>query len=353
MDKQLVSIIINNYNYSRFIREAIDSALKQTYPNTEVIVVDDGSTDDSWEIINSYGTQIIPLLKKNGGQASALNAGFKVCRGDIVIFLDADDYLFPNTVEEVVAKWNPSVANVQYRLDLVDTAGQFLDIYPCSEIRLDSGNVVPILLSRGSYSGLVTSGNAFSKEALAKIFPIPESNFRICADGYIMTLIPFHGEIVSIEQPLGAYRKHTTNAWSLSSDRVRVEQCWKSIKHDFLKFEMLAAQAAKLGYTVTPGFDSRNYFHLRCRIASLRLDPENHPVPSDSRLGLAWKSCWATWRYSEFSSWRRKFVLSCWFLWVALTPQQLAKPAISWLFIQQSRPKNVDRIMKIIRRLFR
>lgn len=98
MVKQLVSIIINNYNYSQFLGEAIDSALSQTYPNTEVIVVDDGSTDNSQHLIASYATQILPLLKNNGGQASALNAGFRISRGEIIIFLDADDYLFPYAV---------------------------------------------------------------------------------------------------------------------------------------------------------------------------------------------------------------------------------------------------------------
>ncbi len=64
---QKVSIIINNYNYGRFLKEAIDSALNQTYSNTEVIVVDDGSTDNSHEIIAEYGKQIIPILKENRG----------------------------------------------------------------------------------------------------------------------------------------------------------------------------------------------------------------------------------------------------------------------------------------------
>ena len=78
-----VSIIINNYNYGRFLHSAIDSAIKQIYAHTELIVVDDGSTDDSRDIISSYGSKITPVFKPNGGQASALNAGFAVCRGDM------------------------------------------------------------------------------------------------------------------------------------------------------------------------------------------------------------------------------------------------------------------------------
>ena len=91
----LVSIIINNYNYGRFLGKAIDSALKQTYAYTEIVVVDDGSTDNSRKVIASYGNQIIPVFKQNGGQGSAFNAGFKICNGDAICFLDSDDFFIP------------------------------------------------------------------------------------------------------------------------------------------------------------------------------------------------------------------------------------------------------------------
>src|SRR5258705_13856552 len=99
MSNDLASVIVNNYNYARFLREAIDSALDQTYRNTEVIVVDDGSTDGSREIIASYGDRIVPVLKQNGGQNSALNAGLSLSRGNVILFLDSDDVLLPTAVE--------------------------------------------------------------------------------------------------------------------------------------------------------------------------------------------------------------------------------------------------------------
>ena len=88
------SIIITSYNYEKFLPRAIDSALKQTYPEKEIIVVDDGSTDNSRHIINSYGDQITPVFKENGGRASALNAGFFASQGEIIFLLDADDIFF-------------------------------------------------------------------------------------------------------------------------------------------------------------------------------------------------------------------------------------------------------------------
>ena len=102
LDLPLVSILINNYNYGRFLTEAIDSAIAQTYSHIEIIVVDDGSTDNSHDIIASYGTKIVPIIKQNGGQASAFNTGFAASHGDIICFLDADDLFLPHKVTEIV-----------------------------------------------------------------------------------------------------------------------------------------------------------------------------------------------------------------------------------------------------------
>src|SRR5579872_6996796 len=101
-DEPCVTVLINNYNYGRFLREAIDSALKQTYKNIEVVVVDDGSTDESREIIRGYGDRVVPVFKANGGQASAFNEGISASRGEIICFLDSDDIFHPTKVEKVV-----------------------------------------------------------------------------------------------------------------------------------------------------------------------------------------------------------------------------------------------------------
>src|ERR1700690_294673 len=102
MSEALVSIIINNYNYARFLSTAIDSALSQSYRSIEVIVVDDGSTDNSRDIISAYGDRVIAVLKGNGGQASAFNAGVSASHGDIICFLDADDLFYRWKVSRVV-----------------------------------------------------------------------------------------------------------------------------------------------------------------------------------------------------------------------------------------------------------
>ena len=97
-----LTILINNHNYATYLRESTDSALEQTYPRIEVVVVDDGSTDESAEIIRSYGDRIVPVFKSNGGQASAFNAGFAHSTGDIICLLDSDDVFEPQKAAEIV-----------------------------------------------------------------------------------------------------------------------------------------------------------------------------------------------------------------------------------------------------------
>src|SRR4051812_2571992 len=97
-----LSIIVSSFNYGRYLPQAIESALAQTH-KCEVIVVDDGSTDDSREIIRGYGDRLRAILKDNGGQASALNAGFAASTGDAIIFLDSDDMLAATCAETVLA----------------------------------------------------------------------------------------------------------------------------------------------------------------------------------------------------------------------------------------------------------
>lgn len=94
-----VSIIIPCFNRARFISDAIESALRQSFPDIEVIVIDDGSTDDSWSIISSFGEQINAVRVKNRGACHARNIAIRKARGALVKFLDSDDLLEPNAIE--------------------------------------------------------------------------------------------------------------------------------------------------------------------------------------------------------------------------------------------------------------
>jgi len=345
-----VSVIINNYNYGRFLRKAMDSALDQIYPNTEVIVVDDGSTDDSHDVIASYKDRVTPVLKDNGGQASAFNAGFKISRGEIIMFLDADDYLFPHAVERVAAVWRQGVAEVHFRLMVVDAYGNARGYLPPQEKHLDSGAVWQILLAKGSYSTTVTSGMGFDRAVLDRILPMPEAEFRLSADGYLATLAPFFGQVCSIEEALGAYRQHGSNRWDYNE--VSGERFRRSVHHDLQKQALLSRKGEELGYKLPRDMDLRDYAQVQARMVSLRLDPEKHPVPSDHRLKLVHRGLYAIWKYSELN-WKERLVLSAWFVWIGFLPLPLARPAIAWLLVRRSRPEALTWIIKKIAPLLR
>lgn len=342
----LVSIIVNNYNYARFLAKAIDSALEQTYPKLEVIVVDDGSTDNSRNVIAQYGDQIIAVLQENGKQGKAFNHGFSHSRGEIIIFLDSDDYLFPNAVEQVVQAWQPGTAKVHYRLNVVDQDGKLRGFsYPQGGKRLATGKVWESLLQVATYPGVPTSGNAISRSALMQVFPVPD-DCTTMADDYLSVLIPFSGEVRAIEEPLGAYRIHGSNQWALSS--ISSTRLHRFIQHDLKRCALLKQKADELGYPVPTNLELRFFGRVWSRLASLKLDPQNHPVPSDRALSLAYSGIQAIWQHSEFKL-KRKIVLSLWFIWVGLFPLPLAKPAITWFFTPQLRPKPIGWTLRKIR----
>jgi len=335
----LVSIIINNYNYDRFLAEAIDSALSQTYPNTEVIVVDDGSTDNSREIIAGYGDRIIPILQPNGKQAAAFNSGFARCKGEIVLFLDSDDYLLPHAVERIVSVWKPTLSKVHYRLTVVDTNGQPLGYsFPQGSVPLSTGEVWRMLLQGGGYVSTPTSGNALNRSAMAKVFPISDE-YKLTADDYLSTLIPFYGDVVAIEEPLGAYRVHDSNQWALAT--VTGDRFHRFVKHDLQNFTLLTQKAQELGHDIPIDLEQRSIGRLWSRIISFRLDPLKHPVSSDRPEVLVYLGIRCLWKYSQFS-WIKRIFYSIWFLWVGFMPLPLAKPAITWLYAPQQRPKFVN-----------
>lgn len=196
-----VSIIINNYNYGAFLKYAIESALAQTDRATQVIVVDDGSTDNSRELITRYRNALTPIFKTNGGQASALNAGFAASHGEIVIFLDSDDVLLPDTVERVTRAFhaNPAAAKVEYRMEIIDAhSTRTGKINPAPHLSISSGDLrAQVLAFPFDLTWMATSGNAFPARVLRQIFPIPENAYRILADFYLSHLTPLFGPVVA------------------------------------------------------------------------------------------------------------------------------------------------------------
>jgi glycosyltransferase involved in cell wall biosynthesis len=224
-DTPRVSIVINNYNYGRFVAEAIKSALAQTHTNTEVIVVDDGSSDDSREIISRFGDRVSAVFKANGGQASAYNAGYKTAQGEVVCFLDSDDTLEPAAIERVIALMRDGhVVKAQWPLRVVDTVGQWHGRLSTNQTPPDGDLRQRIIENGPLYDFEFTTGAAYRKDFLARVFPMTEEPYRNGADVYLLTLAPVFGEIRTASKPLGTYRAHGCNNYRdkrLDEQRVR------------------------------------------------------------------------------------------------------------------------------------
>src|SRR5271169_490213 len=128
MAKPFVSVLIDTYNHERFIEQAIVSVLEQDFPvsEREIIVVDDGSTDRTPEIVKKFEPRVRLLRKENGGQASAFNAGIPECKGEIVAFLDGDDWWAPQKLMRVaqVMAADSSVGIVGHGIVNVERSGR-------------------------------------------------------------------------------------------------------------------------------------------------------------------------------------------------------------------------------------
>jgi len=209
----LVTVIINNFNYGRFLAPAIDSALAQCYPNLQVIVVDDGSTDDSREVISRYGDRIIPVLKDNGGQASALNAGFAQSRGSWIVLLDSDDLFLSSKVQTLVAyaRRFPLAGMIAHNFDFCDEEGNatVFSRPTAAAVRLIDDRAKA---RRGKFSTYLppTSALALQRDAAAKIFPLPD-DIRISADAFIQMAGLALTPVLLIPESLAIQRIHSKN----------------------------------------------------------------------------------------------------------------------------------------------
>ncbi len=246
----LFSIIINNYNYARYLGAAIESCLAQDYPQVETIVVDDGSTDDSRTVIERFGSRVQAVFKANGGQASAFNAGFAASRGDYVLFLDADDSLRPDAARLFVAAFaTERVPKVQARIRLVDESGAPLGLeHPAGPLVSGDWKQTVLTLGPSSYPSTPTSASPSARWFLEKVLPMPEPGYRVAADGYLKDLAPLFGKVLGIQEPVVNYRLHggNTSWWGWESDpHGRLK---RDAGHFDLNCEHIARLARQLGH---------------------------------------------------------------------------------------------------------
>ena len=228
MAKPTVTVVIDTYNHERFIEEAVVSVLEQDFPRseTEVIVVDDGSTDRTPEIVRKFEPRVRLLQKENGGQASAFNAGIPEARGEFTAFLDGDDWWMRNKLTRALETFaaEPELGFVGHGDILVYPDGsRMLHVLrePC-RFRANSLEGARLFRVRGSFLG--TCRMTVRTEILRRILPVPQA-LTIQADEYLYTLAAALCDVRILPEPLFYYRIHDSNAFQMAnSDPQRLRR---------------------------------------------------------------------------------------------------------------------------------
>jgi glycosyltransferase involved in cell wall biosynthesis len=213
MSSSLITVLITTYNYGQFIEQAIDSVLSQDFSldQVQILVVDDGSTDDTPGRIKKYGSRIEYFYKPNGGQATALNFGIARARGEIIALLDADDFFLPGKLARLVDTFrqDPALAMVYHRLQEWHMQTNEHGESNFVSLSGDSREMPDFFLR---FIPVATSGISYRRISLQPLLPIPES-IRMLADGYLTILIPFLSPVCAIPEFLAVYRLHGKNCF--------------------------------------------------------------------------------------------------------------------------------------------
>jgi glycosyltransferase involved in cell wall biosynthesis len=239
MKTPLVSVVIDTYNYGQYIEAAVESVLKQDFPpeGVEILVVDDGSTDDTAERLKRFEGRIQHLCKANGGQASAFNFGFERAHGEIIALLDADDVWMPAKLGRVCETFaqNPEAGMVYHRVSLWKAEGEDSEDSYFVPV---SGRVTESREDLLRYPMVGTSCLAFRRKALRGLLPLPEV-LHSQADAYLTALIISVAPVVALPEFLARYRLHGANLFQLNE----VAASTKQIEN---RMEMRAALLAEI-----------------------------------------------------------------------------------------------------------
>jgi glycosyltransferase involved in cell wall biosynthesis len=346
-----VDIVITNHNYARFLPDAIESACAQTHPDVKVVVVDDGSSDSSQDVLRGFSDRVEVVLKEQGGQASAINAGAERCRGQVLLLLDGDDVLRPQAAERVATAFaaEPGLSKVQFPMAIVDAERR-----PTGELKPGGHLRAPVGDQRAAelafpfdIAWLPGGGTGFRTDAVRRILPIPEADYpRSGADWYLVHLTALLGEAALLDEVCAEYRVHGGNSYELERDEIDLDHVRESIAFARVTTHSLEALADELGL-VRPR-PILSYSDLANRLVSLKLDPGEHPVPGDRRRALLADAVRATRRRFDVSAPMRVLFVA-WFALEAMAPRALARP-LAELFLFPGRRPQFNRLLGRLRR---
>lgn len=337
-----LSVIIANYNNCDFVGAAIASALAVDWPDKEVIVVDDASTDGSREVIDGFGSGIAAYFRPKSHQLGAHMFGFSKSTGDVVILLDADDLLEPQAMREVAKVWRPGVSKVQYRMALIGADGaQLGTAIPQFPPRDDPERLRRAYLRTLAYTTPPGSGNAYARDFVERAYAIAPPAMR-WSDDVLLTLAPLLGDVLTIRKPLACYRIHDANDGALTS--LDAAKFRRRLLQDVEKARLFEIACQETRPAASRGRLDSGLNHLQYRLASCLIEPSVHPFPKDTVSKLVCRLVYSAGTSSQMRL-RDRAILLAWAVACGLAPRPLRTNLVSWRFAPTSRPAAIKRLL--------
>lgn len=316
-----LSVVICNFNYEQYVGQAIESALDVRWDDVEVVVVDDGSTDGSADVVGKYEGRVTVVFAQNGTQRVAANRGYALTTGDVVVFLDSDDVLPPDLAEKLSSAWTPEVSKAQFRMQRIDETGHRLGApFPRYDQVPTPSDIRRWASATSAYPTPPGSGNAYARWYLDRIFPLgPETGDF--ADSACLAAAPFLGQVVTVSEVVVGYRQHGANDSNLlkNEDRFAREVARAHARWVF-------AQRARDGDAVAadeaPLFRSRELLQLR--VAAARVGRREAVLPGDGRTRMALDCLRAPFHAGPERT-AARVAISAWSLATLLAPSPFAR----------------------------
>ena len=251
-----ISVIIPTFNRAALVSQAIDSALSQTRVPDEIVVVDDGSTDETPEVLSRYGSSIRVVRQENRGRSAARNAGIQNSKGDLIVFLDSDDLLTPTSIERRIHYFDssPDIGVVYGDMHVIDLAGDDLGLhrqympgprpsgFVLSELALRSFVLMSVIIRRASLGD-----NLF------------DVTLEHCEDYDLWRRVAATWQFQYCDEPVAIYRIHDANTIVTQPNRIK-------------EFELLVQQriyAMPEFHALTRREKARAYCHHGAKNAAL------------------------------------------------------------------------------------
>lgn len=338
-----LSIIIANYNYRDFVGAAIESALDVDWPDKEVIVVDDASTDDSRSIIEGFDGRVAAYFRPKSYQLGAHMFGFGQSSGEVIIFLDSDDLLEAEVMQEIAKVWRPGVSKVQYRMNLIDASSTLLgSAIPQFPPKDDPEKLRRRYLRTMAYTTPPGSGNAYSRNFVRNAFAvgatIPQS------DAVLLTIAPILGDVLTIRKSLARYRIHDASYGGMQS--LNPSKLRAFLQQDVEKARLFATVCRQQRLSVPSDPLRYSLNHLQYRLASYLAEPSAHPFPEDIKSKLIYRLISSAVSSSQMRA-RERAMLISWAIACALAPANYRRNLILWRFTATSRPAVIGALLGV------